>query len=285
MENTLKVLFGDDPQKWFIAVGNQPMGPLRASDVYARLCQNEISWAHYVWTQGLSGWKRACDTHPFSSLVPRKPEVEVPSAAKRKLTPSTDHHEDPTAKIWFLHVNGTQHGPFHRLEIEQALKSRRIHAGAFAWREGMTGWKPLSECAEWKREEVVLASPPPAPQGSSRTDASASRSHLRAEKRTSPRKPLLAKVWVSDNEKLATGLCKDLSAGGMLVLTNPIPGPVGTRIRLNVSPMGKTSLKPFVAHGIIVRILEDGRGFSFRFEKLSEAAKRTIESFVESEGE
>jgi hypothetical protein len=34
-----------------------------------------------------------------------------------------------------------------------------------------------------------------------------------------------------------------------------------------------------VAEGMVVRILEDGRGFSFRFEKLPENARKSIEKY------
>jgi hypothetical protein len=81
------------------------------------------------------------------------------------------------------------------------------------------------------------------------------------------------------------GVCRDISIGGMQVLTENIPGAAGTRLRMNISPSSQESgrkIEPFVAEGIVVRILEDGRGFSFRFEKLPEPAKQAIEAYFES---
>ena len=44
-----------------------------------------------------------------------------------------------------------------------------------------------------------------------------------------------------------------------------------------------TEFEAFMATGRVVRILEDGRGFSFRFEKLSPKAKRAIEEYVKTQ--
>jgi hypothetical protein len=55
---------------------------------------------------------------------------------------------------------------------------------------------------------------------------------------------------------------------------------------MNVSPSGTGKpvgmIEPFVAEGVIVRLLEDGRGFSFRFERLTDGARKTIETYIKS---
>jgi hypothetical protein len=43
----------------------------------------------------------------------------------------------------------------------------------------------------------------------------------------------------------------------------------------------KDLLNPFVAEGVIVRVLEDGRGFSFRFEGLSRESQEAIERYID----
>ena len=67
----------------------------------------------------------------------------------------------------------------------------------------------------------------------------------------------------------------------MQVLTDRIPGAVGSRLKLNVSPSGEKAVEPFVAEGVIVRILEDGRGFSFRLEQISDQARAAIQKYIE----
>ena len=90
----------------------------------------------------------------------------------------------------------------------------------------------------------------------------------------------MAQVYVTNQAELATGICRDISVGGMQLLTDKIPGAVGSSIHLNVTPPKDSGLKPFVAEGLIVRILEDQRGFAFRFTQISNEAKQSIESYI-----
>jgi c-di-GMP-binding flagellar brake protein YcgR len=87
---------------------------------------------------------------------------------------------------------------------------------------------------------------------------------------------------------VSTGICRDVSIGGMQVLTERTPGPVGTKIRLNVSPSvaqdAQALFDPFVATGSVVRVLEDGKGFSFRFDSLSDDARNSIEKYIAQAG-
>ena len=66
----------------------------------------------------------------------------------------------------------------------------------------------------------------------------------------------------------------------MQVLTEHVPGGVGTAIRMNVTPPQDSGIHPFVAQGVVVRVLEDQRGFSFRFIEISDDAKKAIESYI-----
>jgi hypothetical protein len=110
---------------------------------------------------------------------------------------------------------------------------------------------------------------------------------LMEEQRKAPRRPLVAKILMADHQALSVAVCRDISVGGMQVLTDQIPGAPGARIKLNVSPAGGKSgtklIEPFVAEGVIVRILEDGRGFSFRFDKLPERSREVIEDYIRAE--
>ena len=77
-------------------------------------------------------------------------------------------------------------------------------------------------------------------------------------------------------------MARDISIGGMQVLSDFLPSKVGSRLKLNISPPEPTSAAfvPFVAEGLVVRILEDRRGFSFRFDELSANARQIIERIV-----
>jgi len=103
-----------------------------------------------------------------------------------------------------------------------------------------------------------------------------------SEKRKHARRPLIAKVMIADGGKLIVGMCRDISIGGMQVMTEYLPEKAGARLKLNVSPtdMSKPGFQPFVAEGIVVRIMDDRRGFSFRFENLSAESRVTIERII-----
>jgi hypothetical protein len=139
----------------------------------------------------------------------------------------------------------------------------------------MSGWQKLrsiDEFAEVLDESPLKPEKPPKPEKTAKP----------AERRKTPRFPRLARSMMAAGGKVFSGLCRDVSVGGMQLLTAEIPGPVGTRIKLNISaPAGADgSIESFVAEGVIVRELEDGKGFSFRFEKLPAEGRKAIEAYV-----
>lgn len=282
MENSQKMFVSqDNTPKWYLAMGNSQVGPLTANDIAEKIQKGEITWAHYIWKKGLANWQRICDTAAFKEWVPTQPKrptsKQVQSQASQKSTP-TSHQ-----KIWFLTQDNTQYGPFSAPEIEQFLKAHKIHPKIFAWRNGMANWTRLSEIPDFQQSfpkpEIKRATPRPKPDPVIEMEPD--------EQRETPRRPLVAKILVADDRNVIVGVCRDISIGGMQVLTDPIPGKVGTLLKMNISPSTAPSGKPieaFVAEGVIVRILEDGRGFSFRFEKLTEPSKKAIEAYIQSRG-
>ncbi len=304
MENTGKVLFADDSPQWYIASGAQWVGPMRAAEVYEKVLQGQILWTHLVWKPGMSAWQKICDAPTFQALVPKLSsglsaeegtKTGIRSAGAKgvraggKSTPPPAPAEGD-ANIWFLYYGDAQYGPFSQDEVEHHLAIGKIHPKVHAWCDGMDNWKTIDKLPEFK--SALLAQkklPPPAPPAA-RATASAANSRAK-ENRGAPRKPLVARIMMSDSRQVHTGVCRDISIGGMQVLTDATPGKVGDWLKMNVSTAGaKSSAKSaekidsFVAEGVIVRVLEDGRGFSFRFEGLNAAAKRAIENYVQSSG-
>lgn len=313
MENTGKVLFRDDTPQWYLAQGETWQGPLSASDVYQRVLDGQIGWADFVWRPGQTAWERICDIKIFQAAVPPLPprgvrqEVKevareaakpvVKPAARRSATPpppppGMKGHEAlaPEAKEWFLFQDESQIGPFARSEIERLLKVGTVFGVTHAWKDGMENWIPLKDTEEFGDAAGIKKLPPKppafkAPAGSRMVSGSDRRTTPRLEQRSSPRRPLVAKILVTQSAELAVAVCRDISVGGMQVLTDRIPGAVGTHIKLNVSSVGSqknSGIEPFVAEGVVVRHLEDGRGFSFRFERLSDLARKTIERYIQS---
>ena len=294
MENSGKILFQDKAASWYIALESRWIGPLSAADVYEKIQRQEITWAHYAWKRGQSDWKRICDIRAFTVAVPHHPgkslkkqlgketqsSLSKKNPAKQESVEFHESIESGDLKIWYLHYHDSQYGPFSSEEIRQFLKSGKIHAGVHAWRQGMKNWQRLQSLAEFKakaepprRVEVARKVPGLAEDG--------------IELRLNPRRPLVAKILMADEQSVIVGVCRDISIGGLQVLTERIPGNAGSKLKMNISPASNDAgnrIEAFTAEGEIVRILEDGRGFSFRFHRLSDRAKQAIESYIKSPG-
>jgi c-di-GMP-binding flagellar brake protein YcgR len=126
----------------------------------------------------------------------------------------------------------------------------------------MKEWKILADIKEF---EQVFNELPPIIQESDR--------------RAFARKPFVARLFIQNNKKLFEGICRDISVGGMQILIDDFKGQVGDKISINVHP--ENSEHHFVASGVVVRILEGNSGFSFRFQGLSDEAKRAIEKYLQ----
>lgn len=293
MENTGKVLFENDEAVWFLSLGEQTVGPLQAADLYEKILLNQITSAHFIWKKGLKGWQRIADTPPFTEMLPQAPKAApqgpVPEAQgsakspaytvtpKEAVSPKTQAPEKklavPEHRVWFLYFNDSQFGPFSLEEVKGYLRVGKINPRVHAWKEGMKEWTRIESLIDF-RDAVEV---------SKKIIATGTQSTAR-EKRENPRLPLVAKVLFANDAQVMSAICRDISIGGMQVLTDQIPGPAGTRIRMNVTPPNDgqgIAVAPFVAEGVIVRVLEDGRGFSFRFDQLSSEAKKAIESYVQ----
>ncbi|MBU6376563.1 MAG: DUF4339 domain-containing protein [Bdellovibrionales bacterium] len=275
MENTENVFLSSkgDQAIWFVAIDHEKwLGPLSASEIVARIAKSELTWAHYGWRKGQSKWMRLCDIEEFKAAVPAEPnkiiEVEVHRSAASAGAPPPVPKKP--AQSWYLYYNDSQFGPFTEEDIHRFLRIGKIHGEVHIWKDGMAGWEKIKRLDSFK-ESV--------------SEAKSARTTKRAEKRKSPRVPVVARGLMATGGKVFAAVCRDVSVGGMQVLTRDLPGPVGSRLKLNISApvtaAGK-KIESFVAEGEIVRLLEDGRGFSFRFDGLSDRSRSCIEAYIES---
>jgi hypothetical protein len=268
MENSQEFL--DDAAQWYFAFGEKWVGPLTASQIHQRIASQEISWAHFIWRKGQSQWLRICDTPSFQSgapCAPKKKFTQVHQAAR--VIPSERKPEPAEIKKWFLYVKNAQYGPFSVKEVLSMLQAKKIDQSVHAWCRGMQHWEGIERLPDFFTKK------PSSAQSSLEKNVDRRGGQLR--------KPLVAQVFMTDDQEVVLGLCRDISVGGLQILTEEVPGEVGTRLKVNVSPSGKEkdAHLMFTARGTIVRILEDGRGFSFRFDRLSEKSKRIIEKYIE----
>lgn len=286
MENTGSLLFPNDAPVWFLARGEGRFsGPFTGADLLREVKSGGATWTDYVMKSGQSEFRRLSEIPDFQPFLPQAPtsadagkiQAQIKSLehamTQTKKGPPVPPPLSPPATAWFLYRDQAQYGPFPESEIRRLYSIGRADSTTHAWRDGMDTWLRLDQIDEFR--ELFAKGKEDAPPSRVSTEPEPPR-----DKRSAPRRPLVARVIVTDQKKVSSGLCRDISIGGMQVLTDLIPGKVGDQIRLNVSQAGDPSIPPFVAEGEIVRILEDGRGFSFRFLKLDDSVRTGIERFI-----
>lgn len=265
MENTLSIKFENDQAEWFVAIGDHYDGPFKAAEIYQKLVVKEISWIDFCYREKEGQWIRICDHDVFKPLQPTAP------APKPKIAPPSVGNGSENY-LWFLFQNESQTGPYPTAELKRLIQAGQILEGSYVWRDSFSNWKLINEVEELKITKAGAPIPPKPP--------TLAVPETKKEKRAVPRKPLVAQVYLTDQSQVIQGLCRDVSVGGMQILTDKVIGDVGSAIRLNVNPPDGSGLKAFVAEGVIVRILEDRRGFALRFTRISDEAKMSIEGYI-----
>lgn len=293
MENTQVLLFDNVEKKFFLAFSDRATGPHTAQEIYEAIRGGKITALNFVWCESWSDWMRICEAKEFAALLPSKPSPKTLESIKAKLrlkvVPSKSQAETDNKK-YYLFFNQSQFGPFSKKEVLAVIESGKVSDQDYLWTPGWKNWERLSEIGEFSK---YLEPVPLEEDFKSIGKASTNRqTNKQYEKRYAPRKPLVARLFLHNDEEVILAVCRDISIGGMQVLTDKVPGEPGTKLKLNVSPASSADADPkkvskavnaFVAEGEIVRVLEDGRGFSFRFTKISVEAKKAIKSYIEKQ--
>ncbi len=271
---------GETKSEWYVSIGEQSIGPMSASEVHERVLGGELTWVSYVWKEGMADWSRIADVPTFSAAMPKPP------AAKPKATPPAPPR--PAEKLqpreWFLYYNDSQYGPFTEDEVNGLVGVGKVTSESFVWKDGMSDWEKIGSLAHFKSSfRATPTGTSSASMGASSPAPAEAATPAHDEKRQSLRKPVLAKVLIAEGSKIIVGMGRDISIGGMQVLSDFVPTKVGARLKLNISPPEPTnpSFMPFVAEGLVVRLHDDKRGFSFRFDELSAGARKIIERLLQ----
>lgn len=284
MENTGKLLFDHQNEKYFIVLQGKAVGPMSAQEVYEKLQSHQIQLIDFFWQEGWSDWKRICDEKEFNVLLPAKPTIQsieqIKAHQKQKKEAQAQALKAASVQ-YYLYFNKTQSGPFSSSELMHIFKSGRVNDSAYVWAAGWPNWKRSTEVEEFRHLLNTTPPTPPMPSFEAQQKISVTQNAESQEKRMAPRRPLVARLFLHNDQDVIIAICRDISIGGMQVLTDRIPGTVGSTIKLNVSPGDPNQVKGFVAEGEIVRILEDGRGFSFRFTKISDEAQKAIKNYIQ----
>ena len=259
---------------WYYVQKGNRQGPVEVSVITTMIANQELKSEDFVWKKGFENWKKIKEVEELQvssgpELVP-EPIEEFPAAPEVRLEEKefsfisvTDHEE----RSMFIRVGNDRgevpadYGPFSLNQIKRLFKENRINGKSFLFQTGMKEWKVLAEISDY--QEVFLEQPPVLKD---------------TDRRTTTRKPFIARLFVQNNKKLFEGLCHDISVGGMQILVDDFKGLAGDKISINVHP--ENSDYHFTAAGVVVRILEGNAGFSFRFNDLNAEAKAAIDKYL-----
>ena len=254
---------------WYYVLSGERQGPVEKDFIEDLYHEGKLGAQDYVWCKGFENWIKITDCDEISKSTEeveeeiQEPEIQLPEVIEKELLFITDRSK----KIYYIKIGAdrgqaeVEYGPFSIETLVKLYEENRINAKTFIFSKGQENWNLISEFSNFA--EIFDDVPPEIKD---------------EDKRAFNRKPFIARMFIQNNQKVYEGICRDVSVGGMQVLIDQFPGNIGDQIDINVHPEAEEH--SFVASGKIVRILEGGQGFSFRFHDLKEDAKTAISSYI-----
>ena len=259
---------------WYYVQKGNRHGPV-AIEVLEQMVKNqELKTDDYVWKKGFENWKKVKEVDELNTAPTEAPAAtpelpkfpDAPSKPEAKEINLKELGEDE--KVIFIRIGAdrgvaaTEYGPYSVNILKKLFKENRVNGKTEIFIKGSKDFKLLGDLPEY---EEIFEEVPPVIQESDR--------------RVTTRKPFIARLFIQNNKNLYEGICRDISIGGMQILIDDFQGHVGDKITINVHP--ENSEYHFTASGVVVRILEGHSGFSFRFQGLSDEAKRSVEKYLQ----
>ena len=263
---------------WYYVEDGDRKGPVDLGEL-ARLVDNHIlDEDSYIWTKGFENWERFKSVEQVSYLLSKGGDESAPvNEAKNDFEdiPMMDDSDNTInwqklsrkERIFMIKIGAdrgcseVEYGPYSLEQLKLAFDQNRVSGKTFFYTAKMASWSFLADMPIF--EEVFHQSAPQIDD---------------VDRRVSVRKPFVARMLFHDNEKVYEGICRDISEGGMQVLTSNCPVKLGEEVAMNVHP--DNGEYKFVARGKIVRILDGNQGFSLRFNSLEKEAKDSISTYI-----
>ncbi len=251
-------------ENWYYVQQGNRQGPVSLETVQSLINSKTLNDQDFVWKKGFDNWKKIKEVDELAvSSIPVPPTI-----SKIEFTDPNLSEIDPTDRVLFIRIGvdrggkANDYGPFTLNQLKQLFKENRVNGKTLLFMTGMKEWKLLADFNDY--QEVFEEVPPMIKE---------------EERRRAIRKPFVARMFVNNEQTVFEGICRDISIGGMQVLTDHYEGAAGDKISINVHPQNTDY--HFTASGVVVRLLEGSTGFSFRFMNLSDEAKASIEKYVE----
>lgn len=255
---------------WYYVQKGNRQGPVGVDVIVSMISKQELKHEDFVWKKGFENWKKIKEIPDFQVAQTPAPVAELPVApafsTPVKAFSLKEINEDE--RVLFIRIgtdrggSSSDYGPFSLKQLKQLFKENRVNGKTFLFSKGMKEWMLLADFPEY--QEIFEELPPVIKE---------------ADRRSNIRKPFVARLFIQNNKNVFEGICRDISIGGMQILMDNFTGLSGDKITINVHP--ENTDYHFVASGVVVRVLEGNAGFSFRFQGLSDEAKRSIEKYVQ----
>ncbi|MGE3610511.1 MAG: GYF domain-containing protein [Bacteriovoracaceae bacterium] len=250
---------------WYYVQKGNRHGPVDFGVLESLIAREELKQEDFVWKKGFENWKKIKDVSELIAIPKQSSALDLPPVEFADVNLKDLDSENRIIYVRIGIDRGgafSDYGPFNIKQLKQLFKENRINGKTLIFCKGMRDWKILGDLPEY--QEIFQQMPPVIKE---------------VERRVNVRKPFIARMFVQNNKKVFEGICRDISIGGMQVLIDNFQGQSGDKITINVHP--ENTEYHFTASGQVVRILEGNSGFSFRFQGLSEDAKKSIERYVQ----
>ncbi|MBT4790075.1 MAG: DUF4339 domain-containing protein [Halobacteriovoraceae bacterium] len=249
--------------KWYYVEDGERKGPVEKIVIDKFIEAGSIGDDDYIWTKGYENWVKVKDVEEFNQ---EKVTVEddFPEVIQGEMSLKVLSNNENSIFLKIGTDRGGQdveYGPYSLEIIQKLYRENRINEKTFLFLRGMTDWTMLADFSDYA--EVFEETPPPITE---------------EDRRKNIRKPFIARMYLENKQEVYVGICRDISIGGMQVLIDHVPANVGDGISINVHP--DNTEHHFVAGGEVVRLLDGGQGFSFRFVDLNEDAKEAIQNYL-----
>lgn len=254
---------------WYYVLEGERQGPVQHEQIQDLLENGVLNTSDFVWKKGLENWISIDSCEEFQIVDEIKEttmEESFPEPISQKETFDLSKVSIEEKSIYIKvgadrGADEVEYGPFSVDVLRKLYLENRINAKTFIFSKGLTSWKVLADVDGF---ESIFNEQPPVIEDK--------------DKRAFKRKPLIARMFIQNNDRVFEGICRDLSIGGMQVLVDNFPANVNDQISINVHPENMDH--HFVASGVVVRVLDGGHGFSFRFIDLNKDAISSINSYI-----
>jgi len=270
--------------QWFVFLGNDLRGPWDQQGIQKMIEKGTLTWLQFAIAPD-GECVRLFEINGMEPKIPKRPNPIQLADAFKKIQGgfSESNEEQKTAErsmvvpsspappkgsgAWYLQVEGSKFGPLALKEVGLVLKSGKLPGKVFGWRDGLKKWIPVDSIAEIQNFLNLTAAGDKSPA---------------AIKRNSIRVPLMATVRFSfytqdqDSAVHFSGICRDISIDGILIVSEGFLVKQGDIIDLEISPADSTSLPEFRARGEVVRLVPEENGFAVLFKNLAAETKAAL---------